>query len=120
VYALEEIIAEKLRAILQHVQKRKDRGWSRSRARDYYDLWRILNTYRDKLDLSNFPVLLQEKCAAKNVVFTKADDFFEKEMLAYVEQTWEQWLAPLVPDLPPHEQVIRELKPEIEAILKFT
>jgi predicted nucleotidyltransferase component of viral defense system len=33
VYALEEIVAEKLRAILQHVEKLEARGWSRSRAR---------------------------------------------------------------------------------------
>jgi predicted nucleotidyltransferase component of viral defense system len=32
-YCLEEIVAEKLRAILQHVQKLESRGWSRSRAR---------------------------------------------------------------------------------------
>lgn len=38
VYALEEIVAEKLRAILQHLEKLEERGWSRSRARDYYDL----------------------------------------------------------------------------------
>lgn len=38
VYALEEIVSEKLRAILQHVEKLGKRGWSRSRARDYYDL----------------------------------------------------------------------------------
>ena len=38
VYALEEVVAEKLRAILQHVEKLEERGWSRSRARDYYDL----------------------------------------------------------------------------------
>jgi len=47
VYALEEIVAEKLRAILQHVAKLDERGWSRSRARDYYDLWRILGEYGD-------------------------------------------------------------------------
>jgi predicted nucleotidyltransferase component of viral defense system len=117
VYALEEIIAEKLRAILQHAQKLKTRGWSRSRARDYYDIWRILNTYRDKLDLDNFQTLLRKKCAAKNVGFEKAEDFFEKEMLEYIEQTWEQWLAPLVPNLPAHEQVITELKPQIESII---
>ena len=33
VYALEEIVAEKLRAILQHIEKLDERGWSRSRAR---------------------------------------------------------------------------------------
>jgi predicted nucleotidyltransferase component of viral defense system len=35
-------MAEKLRAIRQHVEKLKDTGWSRSRARDYYDVWRVL------------------------------------------------------------------------------
>ena len=39
VYSLEETVAEKLRAILQHVERLEQRGWGRSRARDYYDLW---------------------------------------------------------------------------------
>lgn len=37
VYALEEIVAEMLRAVLQHAEMLEHRGWSRSRARDYYD-----------------------------------------------------------------------------------
>ncbi|MGA1840383.1 MAG: nucleotidyl transferase AbiEii/AbiGii toxin family protein [bacterium] len=37
VYALEEIIAEKFCAILQNIDKLQERGWSRSRACDYYD-----------------------------------------------------------------------------------
>ena len=40
-------------------------------------------------------------------------------MLAYIEKTWEQWLAPLVPGLPAHTQVIKELKPQIEALIKL-
>ncbi|MCX5643278.1 MAG: nucleotidyl transferase AbiEii/AbiGii toxin family protein [Phycisphaerae bacterium] len=54
VYCLEEIIAEKLRAILQHQRSLQQRGWSRSRARDYYDIWRILGAYQDSLDLTDF------------------------------------------------------------------
>ena len=38
VYSLEEVVAEKLRAILQQADMFEKRGWSRSRARDYYDL----------------------------------------------------------------------------------
>ena len=52
VYALEEIMAEKLRAILQHARKLEAHGWSRSRARDYYDLWRVLSAYKDRMDLT--------------------------------------------------------------------
>ncbi len=117
VYALEEIIAEKLRAILQHIAKLEHRGWSRSRARDYYDLWRIFAAYREHLDLSDFAPFLREKCAVRAVTFESAADFFPERMLAYVERTWEQWLAPLVPHLPPCATVLGELRPEIMALL---
>ena len=65
VYALEEIVAEKLRAILQHAEKFAHRGWSRSRARDYYDLWRVLQTYRDEMRLDDFRTFLMKKCAVR-------------------------------------------------------
>ena len=48
-YSLEEIIAEKLRAVLQQTRTLRERGWTRSRARDYYDIWRILRNYRSQL-----------------------------------------------------------------------
>jgi uncharacterized protein len=117
VYALEEIVAEKLRAILQHIEKLEDRGWSRSRARDYYDLWRVLGAYRDRMDLTGFASFLREKCAVRKVSFKGAGDFFQEAMMAYVEKTWDQWLGPLVPNLPPYRIVIGELRPQIEGIL---
>ncbi len=117
VYSLEEIVAEKLRAILQHVEKLQTRGWSRSRARDYYDLWRVFNAYGKKLDLSDFPSFLRKKCSVRGVAFESADDFFQKTMLAYVETTWAQWLGPLVPDLPAFQTVMRELRPIIEELV---
>jgi predicted nucleotidyltransferase component of viral defense system len=117
VYALEEIVAEKLRAILQHIEKLEERGWSRSRARDYYDLWRILGSYRDQMNLSDFKPFLTEKCAIRKVSFETSADFFQKTMLAYVEKTWEQWLGPLVPGLPKFGTVIGELRPQIEVLI---
>ena len=117
VYALEEIVAEKLRAILQHVESLAERGWSRSRARDYYDLWRVLGAYRDQMDLAGFLSFLHDKCAVRNVAFSSADDFFQETMLSYVEKTWNQWLGPLVPDLPSFEMVMRELRPQVESLL---
>jgi len=117
VYALEEIVAEKLRAILQHAEKLKERGWSRSRARDYYDIWRVLGTYAGQMDLSNFASLLREKCVVRNVSFGGVEDFFQETMLAYVGRTWDRWLGPLVPDLPPFEIVISELRAQVSALL---
>ena len=106
VYTLEKIVAEKLRAILQHTKKLEERGWSRSRARDYYDLWHMFNSCGDKMDLSDFLPFLHEKCAIRKVDFKSPDDFFQETILTSVEKTWKQWLGPLVPDLPPFELVI--------------
>lgn len=116
-YALEEIVAEKLRAILQHQKKLEERGWSRSRARDYYDLWRMLCAYGDKMNLADLPELLHRKCAVREVTFENADDFFREPMLTNVRETWHQWLGPLIPELPEFETVIDELRPRIESLL---
>jgi predicted nucleotidyltransferase component of viral defense system len=115
---LEEIVAEKLRAILQHAQMLRQRGWSRSRARDYYDLWRILSIYRDSMDLSDFNDFLHEKCAVRSVDFTDAEAFFEELTLGHVEKTWDQWLGTLVPGLPSFAQVIGELRPMVVALIQ--
>ena len=117
VYTLEEIVAEKLRAILQHAAKLDERGWSRSRARDYYDVWRVLAEYGNDMDLTAFATFLREKCAVRSVSFEGPDDFFHAAVLAYVERTWEQWLGPLVPDLPAFETVIGELRPQVATLL---
>jgi len=117
VYSLEEIVAEKLRSILQHMRLLERRGWVRSRARDYYDLWRILGTYRDRVDVSDFPMFLHEKCALKGVTFSGSESFFPEAMLLTVEKTWTQWLGPLVPKLPPYKTVIENLRPRITELL---
>jgi predicted nucleotidyltransferase component of viral defense system len=116
VYALEEIIAEKLRSILQHRKRLEERGWGRSRARDYYDLWRILNTFRDQLYLDDFTLFLKEKCALRGVSFSGLEDFFPEIVLSNVEKTWKQWLGPLVPELPSFQVVITDLKEQIATI----
>jgi predicted nucleotidyltransferase component of viral defense system len=117
VYSLEEIVAEKLRAILQHLRALESRGWVRSRARDYYDLWRVLGAYRDRLDVSDFPTFLREKCAVRDVTFSGPETFFPEAMLTLVEKTWKQWLGPLVPNLPAYSTVIEELRPQVTALL---
>jgi uncharacterized protein len=118
VYALEEIVAEKLRAILQHVHKLETRGWSRSRARDYYDLWRLFGAYGDRMDLAGFADLLSAKCAVRSVAFFQPDDFFPDVVLDHAEGTWQQWLGPLVTELPRFERVIAELRPRIDALIR--
>ena len=115
-YSLEEIVAEKLRAVLQHLRLLEQRGWIRSRARDFYDLWRILGTRRERMDLSGFPTFLREKCAVRDVSFNGPDDFFPAVILAIVEKTWEEWLGRLLPSLPPFADVLRELRTMVASL----
>ena len=117
VYSLEEIVAEKLRAILQQMARLRERGWARSRARDYYDIWRIMGRFRDQMDLTEFSSLLSEKCAVRDVRYDGYEDFFREDMLAYVEDTWETFLQPLMRDLPSFELVIRGLRPQMKELL---
>lgn len=117
VYSLEEVVAEKLRAILQHTATLTRRGWSRSRARDYYDIWRVLGAYRGRMDLTGFNSLLHRKCAVRDVDFMGLEDFFYDPMLSYVAGTWDQSLGLLVPGLPPIETIIGELRPQVAALL---
>ena len=119
VYSLEDIVAEKLRALLQQAEMFERRGWSRSRARDYYDLWRVLGEYGDNMNLEGFDSMLREKCSVRAVSFAGMDDFFHDSMLAYVEETWEQWLGPLVPGLPSFDTVINGLRPRVKSLINY-
>lgn len=104
-------------AILQHTKKMHERDWSRSRARDYYDLWSIFHTFHERLNLTDLARLLKQKCDHKEVSFRDGDSFFDDKMLAHVKQTWNQWLGPLVSNLPTYETVITTLRPKIVALL---
>lgn len=77
----------------------------------------MLGTYKSRMELTNFASFLREKCAVRKVSFKEPRDFFQEAILAYVEKTWDQWLGPLVPDLPPYGTVIGELRPQIEELL---
>ena len=117
VYALEEIVAEKLRAILQQTRRMEERTWFRSRARDYYDIWRIMKDFRDHVDLADFDALLSAKCDVRDVSYAGPEDFFADEMVSDVVAGWEDSLGPLVSALPRIETVVRDLRRTVNEIL---
>lgn len=113
VYSLEEVVAEKLCAILQNTARVRKRGWGRPRARDYYDLWRVLGDYGREMDFTDFGSFLREKCSRRDLDFSGAEDFFDDEMLAFVKSIWRERLEYLTPELPSFETVIGELRGQI-------
>jgi predicted nucleotidyltransferase component of viral defense system len=100
VYALEEILAEKLRSLLE-----------RGKARDYYDVWRLLKEEAEVLDLSTVRWVLREKCRHKGLTEPTVEAFLEASALEEAEAYWSQDLIGQTPgrDLPAWEAVITEL-----------
>ena len=69
------------------------------------------------MDLTDFPSLLREKCAVRDVEYHRSDDLFDDDMLSYVNERWRDSLGPLVSVLPLFETVIDELTPLVSDIV---
>lgn len=115
-YRLEEIVAEKLRTLLQTRQKMVLRGWARPHARHYYDLWRILDTFGGDLEWEGFMPLLRAKCAHRSVSFSELDDFFSEELVTRACDHWDASLRAFVAELPECEHVLDRLRLHLRTI----
>ncbi len=109
-YSLAEVVAEKMRALLQTQQKLIARGWNRPRARDYYDLWRVFRDFGPSLKDAELNDLLKRKSAHRGVSYGSLDDFFTSELEAEARRNWEGNLRPFVHELPAWDEVLAELK----------
>lgn len=67
--------------------------------------------------MDQFAALLSAKCAVRSVAWKGSEDFFNPKVLAHVEETWQQWLGRLVPELPLCATVISNLRQELSSIL---
>lgn len=108
-YSLDEIFAEKLLAMLENAKKFHERAWSRSRVRDYYDLWKILKDSNAKLDAKSvMSAFLLKNSGATD--YKGIDDFFDPLALEGVKRDWDEWLSQLVYPLPTYEHVVSEFR----------
>jgi len=115
VYSLEEIAAEKLRALLQSKARLHERGWGASRVcRDYYDLWNLLQV--PGLRSPDLIPLLEQKCAVRNVSFASSNDFISEDLLTVARSEWTEQLLPFVPNAPPAEELLPKVRTLILAI----
>lgn len=95
-YPLEEVLVEKLRSTMQRMQPR-----------DYYDIWYLLEI--NEMDIDYFVSEFKEKCKAKDIDPATFHKTLEKRLPRY-KGRWANSMADQIEDLPPFEQVEREMK----------
>ncbi len=66
------------------------------------------------------PNLFLEKCKIRKVKFVGPSDFFNSTLLDYVAKTWEQWLGPLVPELPAFGPIKDDLRQKLFDLFEHT
>lgn len=99
-YCLEEILAEKLRALIQ-----------RNRPRDCYDIWSVINS-NEPIDWTDVKSLFIQKMKHKQMVFTGPEQLIDQRKTNEMMRSWDRSLALQVSDgrLPNPEVVMKELK----------
>ena len=95
VMRLEEIIAEKIRTLIE-----------RKKSRDYYDIWKALSLNVDKRMIAK---LLMRKCKFKGIELDM-EKIFPENLKEILTPYWERELSRLVYPVPDLNRVIRELK----------
>lgn len=115
VYALAEIVAEKLRALLQSRLRLQERGWGASRVcRDYYDLWSVLR--HENWAGDDIPALTRQKCALRAVAFSSPHDFLTTDLLSVARREWQTQLVPFLTQPISVDQVLNDLQILIPAL----
>lgn len=97
-YSKDEILAEKMRAIIQ-----------RGKIRDYYDVWRLLK--ETSFDKDRIRKMFLEKCKTKGVDFTGMGQFFPTGIVEALGPYLETGLTRLSREpLPPLATIVDELR----------
>ncbi len=106
-YNLKELIAEKLRSLIQ-----------RNRPRDIYDIW-YLHSVIDVQDYSEIRHLLNEKARIKSIKINDVTDFINPEKQKANNRAWESSLGNHLPinQLPDFDAVYAEIVPFITKII---
>ena len=104
-YTLENILAEKMRSILE-----------RTRIRDYYDTWRILKV--TPIDLEKTKTLFHKKCETRKIIFSNIQQFFPENL----EETLEPYLHTLTrltaEPPPPLKELLKDLGKNLETMFQ--
>jgi predicted nucleotidyltransferase component of viral defense system len=101
-YSLEEVLVEKMRSVMQRMQ-----------ARDFYDIWYLLEQHGMEVDLylSEF----ETKCKSKELNHMDFPDKLAKRLTQY-KGRWKSSMSEQIKDLPDFDQVEREVQRHLKKL----
>jgi uncharacterized protein len=105
VYQLEELLAEKMRSMLE-----------RGKSRDYYDVWRLLKEQSSRLELKLLGTVLLKKITHKNLALRRVSDFLPEDAIK-LRRYWEKDLRQQVSPLPSLDIVLVELQDMLDKLI---
>lgn len=108
-YSIEEVMSEKIRALMQRKY---------TAPRDYYDIWHLSRNY--KLDNKKIVKAFHEKVKYKNLEFTGIEQLINPRHEKILKHNWQNSLGHQIPKgmLVDYTTVIPEVKEYFEAIFK--
>ena len=98
VYPLEELMAEKIRSLME-----------RGKSRDYYDVWRVLKDHGTQISFEELGRVLRQKLEHKGLHPITIDEFLPADP-DNVKRYWNEDLGQQVNALPAFESAIEELQ----------
>lgn len=99
-YSKKEIVAEKMRALLQQQKK-----WPRPR--DLYDLWYILCGVKEELGAEELRDLFDKKCRVRQIK-PEIREIASENLKEWNKDAWENQLRPLMKDVPDFGKVWKD------------
>ena len=98
-YPLEEILAEKMRTLLQ-----------RTEPRDLYDVWRLLTDYEAEIDAFRTKHIFENKCCFKSLDPETWNGVLSDERIERFAAAWDRRLGEQVEDLLPLDALVRQMR----------
>jgi len=99
VYQLEELIAEKIRTILQ-----------RAFPRDFYDVWNVLKFHLQLIDTKQMKDVFLKKCEYKKVNPVNWNEYLQSEQVMGKASHFNNSLDRQIKDVPKFKDVIDDLR----------
>ena len=99
VYSLDEILAEKLRSLLQ-----------RTRVRDYYNIWYILTNAKNKINNKKVKEIFIKKVKYKKLSFSNKNQLINPYKIEQARAYYERQISHQIKNPPSFDKLIKELE----------